>query len=186
MSARRRSGESDTSHITNEASILAPLETLLGQLAWVLRRLEDSHYCAQQARGISGSVGGHVRHCLDHISALTSGVARGQVSYDHRRRGTAVESCRAAALLELQRVARDLKALPAHDLDRPLVLRAALDTGGAPVRVSSTVGRELVFVVSHTIHHLAMIALLLRDFSIDVPPRFGYAPTTPTETATAA
>jgi uncharacterized damage-inducible protein DinB len=37
----------------------------------------------------------------------------------------------------------------------------------------------VAFVVSHTIHHLAVIALLLRDLAVEVPPRFGYAPTTP-------
>ena len=33
--------------------------------------------------------------------------------------------------------------------------------------------------LSHTIHHFAIVALLLHDMSIRVPPRFAYAPGTP-------
>jgi uncharacterized damage-inducible protein DinB len=54
-----------------------------------------------------------------------------------------------------------------------------VDCRGARLSAPSSVGRELAFVVSHTIHHLAVIAFLLRDLSIEVPSRFGYAPTTP-------
>ena len=61
-----------------------------------------------------------------------------------------------------------------------------MDQDGTQVTAVTSVGRELAFVMSHTIHHLAVIALLLRDLGIEVPPRFGYAPTTPTRSATAA
>ena len=158
--------------------LAAPLAALLGQLAWVLRRVNDEQYAVERARGVSGSIGGHVRHCLDHVSALIAAAGAGQVDYDHRRRGTAVESCRVAALAEIQRVTQGLHTVTVQSPDRPLQLVAALDVQGARISAPSSVGRELAFVVSHTIHHLALIALLLRDLSIEVPPRFGYAPTT--------
>jgi hypothetical protein len=180
-----RSHASDTAR-SDPRRILTPIEALLGQLAWVVRRLDDAQYRELPARGISGSVGGHVRHCLDHVSALIVGSASGRVTYDHRLRGTAVETCRTAALIELRRLADDLPMLPTCDLDRPIELVASLDTDGTQVTARSSVARELAFVVSHTIHHLAVIALLLRDLSIEVPPRFGYAPSTPTHSATAA
>jgi uncharacterized damage-inducible protein DinB len=163
----------------NIDDVASPLAALLGQLAGVLKRLDDEQYTVQAARGISGSIGGHVRHCLDHVSALIAAAGTGRIDYDHRRRGTAVESCRTAALAEIRRVTYDLCLLTVHPLDRPLQLVAAVDCRGARLSAPSSVGREFAFVVSHTIHHLAVIALLLRDLSIEVPPRFGYAPTTP-------
>ena len=171
--------ESSYSSQSDADPIVAPLVALLDQLEWVLRRLDDTQYAAQRALPISGTVGGHVRHCLDHISALIIGATAGMVDYDHRRRGTAVESCRAAALIEIQRVTRDLRTLTSRHCDRPLALVAALDHHGARLSAPTSVGREVAFVVSHTIHHLAVIALLLRDLAVEVPPRFGYAPTTP-------
>jgi uncharacterized damage-inducible protein DinB len=43
----------------------------------------------------------------------------------------------------------------------------------------STRARELAFVVSHTIHHQAIIALLMSFQGLAVPAQFGYAPSTP-------
>ena len=43
---------------------------------------------------------------------------------------------------------------------------------------SSTLGRELLFLLSHTIHHYALIDLLLREEGFEVPPDFGMAPST--------
>lgn len=166
--------------------IVAPLIALLGQLEWVVRRLDDRDYTVQRAVGISGSIGSHLRHSLDHVVALTAGAASGCVDYDHRRRGTAVESCRVSALLEIDHAVRDLRTLTSFDLDRSLELVAAIDREGTRLSAVTSVGRELAFVMSHTTHHLAVIALLLRDLGIEVPPRFGYAPTTPTRNATAA
>jgi uncharacterized damage-inducible protein DinB len=40
-------------------------------------------------------------------------------------------------------------------------------------------GRELAFVINHTIHHQALIAVLLAWHGIEVAPRFGVAPSTP-------
>ena len=47
------------------------------------------------------------------------------------------------------------------------------------MRTRTTVARELAFVVSHTIHHSALVAVLLEHGSRRVPARFGVAPTTP-------
>jgi uncharacterized damage-inducible protein DinB len=51
--------------------------------------------------------------------------------------------------------------------------------GAAPVAVRSTLARELLFVISHTIHHQALIAVLLSAAGRTVPEAFGLAPSTP-------
>ncbi len=58
---------------------------LLDQLATVVAQLDDSHYRVARAREVSGSVGGHVRHCLDHVAALVRGLDNGHVDYDDGR-----------------------------------------------------------------------------------------------------
>jgi uncharacterized damage-inducible protein DinB len=163
-----------------------PLAALLWQLGTVIGGLSDVQYRVERARGVSGSIGGHVRHCLDHVSALIEGVASGHVNYDARRRGTAVETSQEAAVAEIARLAGDLDAISSHVLHRPVQLLSALDTSGVHIAAHTSVARELAFVVSHTIHHLAVIALLLREQGIDVPPRFGYAPSTPAPASSAA
>ncbi len=46
------------------------------------------------------------------------------------------------------------------------------------IAVPTSLGRELAFVMSHTIHHNALIGVIAKLLGIDVPERFGYAPST--------
>jgi uncharacterized damage-inducible protein DinB len=62
------------------------------------------------------------------------------------------------------------------------MLVAQIHADGRSIRVPTTAGRELAFVISHTIHHSALIAVLLEHADWDVPPGLGLAPTTPVDT----
>lgn len=162
------------------AQIVRVLVHQLDQLAAVVDGLNDGDYRAERAREVSGSIGGHVRHCLDHVRALVAGIDAGRIAYDVRVRGTAVESRRDAAAREARRLARALAATRDGDLERAVGVEVRLDPKhDAHVVVRSTIARELAFVASHTVHHFAIVALLLHEMGIGVPPRFGYAPSTP-------
>jgi len=152
---------------------------LLRQLASVVVVLHDAHYREQQVREVSGSVGGHVRHSLDHIAALVRGLDVGIIDYDARVRGTSVETMREAALQEINRLVRILTTLNQEATDRHLMVTVHDAATGARSAVTTSLVRELAFVESHTIHHFAIVALLLHEMGIRVPPRFGYAPSTP-------
>lgn len=164
----------------------APLLALLAQLEAVIARLDDDQYRTPHPQGLSGSIGGHVRHCLDHVAALAAGATSGRLTYDARLRGTPVETSPDAARLEIDGLCRHLTSIASRDLVRPVEIVAALDRSGASIAVASSVGRELAFVVSHTIHHFAVVSLLLRDFGLAPPPGFGYAPSTPLPAASVA
>jgi uncharacterized damage-inducible protein DinB len=159
------------------AAIL-PLVAVLRQLADVIRALTDEQYRTKPVGVVSSNVGGHVRHCLDHVEALLAGALEGELSYDRRRRGTAVETSRDAALAVIRRQERQLLAFPPHSERRPLRLSAVVSSGLPAVEVESTVGRELAFVLSHTVHHNALIAVMAQTLGVLVPDRFGYAPST--------
>lgn len=151
----------------------------LEELAAVLDHLDDATYARTREDGRSGSVGAHVRHTIDHVAALVDRSRPGLVDYDSRRRGTEVERRRPAATGELRRLRTVLATwLPAVE-QIEVGISADIDGSGARVAVSSTVGRELVFVLSHTIHHQAIIALLLASAGEEAPERFGVAPSTP-------
>jgi hypothetical protein len=160
------------------ATPFSALSDLLDDLADLLIRVSPQAYVARPAPGISGAVGEQVRHTLDHISALLTAEGGGTLSYDGRQRGTTIESDLRAAIDETLRL-RALAELEAgRSLDEPILIAAKLSATSV-VETWSTVGRELAFVLAHTIHHEAIIALLLAMQGIQVPPRFGYAPSTP-------
>jgi len=157
---------------------IIPIVAVLRQLADVISAMTDEQYRTKPVGVVSSNVGGHVRHCLDHLDALLAGVERGEVDYDRRRRGTEVETSRAAALDAIRRQERQLLAFPRRSEGCRLRLSAMLGSELAPVEVETTVGRELAFVLSHTVHHNALIAVMAKTLGVPVPERFGYAPST--------
>lgn len=170
------------SHVQAPCSTV-PLARLLSQLGAVIAGLTDAQYRSARARCVSGTIGGHVRHVLDHVEAFLGGLGAGHINYDLRRRGTAVETSRESALAEIRRLVQAVEQLSAVSLDRRVEVAGALETDGPEAHAASSAARELAFVVSHTIHHMALIALLLWEQGISVPPRFGYAPSTPSTSA---
>lgn len=158
----------------------AALSGLLSDLAAVLLQVPAGVYSAKPLPGVSGSIGQHVRHVLDHVAAFVGTAGQQVLTYDRRERGTTVEADSGAALRAIMR----LKGLldEAHDdwLESVVTISVVIERGAAPVLMRSTRRRELAFVISHTIHHQALIAVLLAAAGEPVPAAFGLAPSTPT------
>jgi uncharacterized damage-inducible protein DinB len=164
------------------ATLLSPLTAVLRQIEGLIESMTDAQYGTSPVGAVTGGVGGHVRHCLDHVEALLTAVETGDLDYDRRERGTPVETCRVAALAAIRSLSRRLLDVPAYSGEWPIRL-TFLAGRDARVTVETTVGRELAFVLSHTIHHNALIAVMARTLGVPVPHRFGYAPSTPTPEA---
>ena len=163
------------------AAPVQPLFALLAEMRRMIERIDDNAYTLPAPGRTSGSVGGHVRHCLDHVGALVNASRTGVCEYDRRRRGTDVESSRAAAVGRIVEVCEQLAVFDETLLDDPLLVETQIDAKGAMILTRSSMCREVAFVISHTIHHNAIVAQLLRARGDDVGERFGLAPATPTE-----
>ena len=144
------------------------LAETLTTLADAIRPLTPTEYTARDMKS-SGSIGAHVRHCLDHVSALERGLVSGELCYDLRERNTIVEHDPRLGDSRLRRASARLGGYDDALLERPLVLTAQVSDRGTTVRVPTTVGRELAFVISHTIHHSALVAVLLEQRDREVP-----------------
>lgn len=171
-----------TALITSTAAATSSVSPLRGRLEELMRlvlTLPADAYCARSSR-VSGSVGEHVRHLLDHISSLVSASPSNVLSYDHRSRGTALETEPSVAVREMMRLDAALERWSERSLDEPVTVVAMMSADGQAVTGWSTLARELAFVMSHTVHHQAIVALLLEQLGVDSPSeRFGYAPSTP-------
>ncbi len=157
---------------------LEPLTSILMQLHGLLDALNDEEYARTPVGAVPGSLGGHIRHCLDHVGALLAGINNGIVDYDRRIRGTAVETSRAAAQERIDELCRELVQLEGSALPATIDVRSRITPHGGTVELGSTIEREFVFVFSHTIHHNALIAAMCRTLGVRVPEHFGYAPST--------
>ena len=162
-----------------ESSAVSALRDRLEELMRLVLTLPVDAYGARTSR-VSGSIGEHVRHVLEHISSLVACCPSAVLSYDHRTRGTAVETEPSAAVREMMRLDAALERWADRSLDEPVAVTSVMAASGASVTGWSTMARELAFVMSHTIHHQAIVALLLEQQGTGLPDeRFGYAPSTP-------
>jgi len=142
----------------------------------VIRRLGREAYTAPGPGSFRGGVGAQFRHCYDFYSCLLRGHAAGEIDYSERDRAPRTETDPDYAIETGQRLIRDLQAL-VDDLSSREVRVRSDDSSWS----RSTVGRELQFLLSHTIHHHALIVALLAARDVDVArelPEFGVAPST--------
>jgi len=151
---------------------------LLQQGRHVLRDVDPRIFAGEGAA--AGSIGAHLRHCLDFYDAFFRGARRGVVDYDARERDPRTESDLPFALARVERTAARLTALEGSALpDRFRVRIGGSGDGDAPQHhADSSPERELDALFSHTVHHWALIAGLLRAAGHDVPVEFGVAPST--------
>ena len=151
---------------------------VMRQVRDLLHVTSSEQYVMKPVGVINSSVAGHVRHCLDHVAALLTGAMTGRMNYDDRQRGTDVETSRLAAISAIDQHVQALEDLRPWLLDQPVLLQVLMVASGPVTTVETTLGRELAFVLSHTVHHNALIAVIARVLNVPVPERFGYAPST--------
>jgi hypothetical protein len=157
---------------------IAAMNKVLQQLAGLLDAMSDEQYATKAEGAANSSIGGHVRHCLDHVDALLKGIHTGVIDYDRRQRGTDIETRRLLAVEATRSYDQRLGRLVCVAFDTPLCLVTTVSSAMPAVQVQTSVGRELAFVLSHTVHHNALIAVIASMMGIAVPERFGYAPST--------
>jgi uncharacterized damage-inducible protein DinB len=155
-----------------------PLISLLSELKDVICHLSNSHYSQKPVGVVESSIGAHVRHCLDHVRSLLDAAEDGRLNYDHRRRGTAVENSRIAAIESIQSLVAELESLPPTMEQQCIRISVMMCCDGVPFDVPTSLGREMAYVLAHTIHHNALIAAMIKTLGGWLPDHFGYAPST--------
>lgn len=123
------------------------------------------------------SIGGHFRHNIDHYLALREGFAGARIDYDARNRSEIMEDNPDEASRTMARLVSFLESIGNEDLEKPLEIR--MDDGGDSTWSKTTLRRELQFLLSHTIHHYALVVSIATRYNIcDFPKGFGVAPST--------
>ncbi|MEM9079173.1 MAG: DinB family protein [Verrucomicrobiota bacterium] len=149
----------------------------LQQASRLLDSMTDELFTQPAPSFYNSSVGGHLRHCLDHYDSFLNGITNGKIDYDARMRLPELESKTTNALAKTQEVSQALSNLLSSE--PPVGLLVKMDCGLANIEWQpSTSGRELQFLVSHTVHHFAMIGGICNEIGVPLEPDFGVAPST--------
>lgn len=151
---------------------------LLEQAEGILRELPQGLYAEPSDEpGFRFSPGPHLRHSIDAYCCLLDGIDRGEVDYDARTRSREIETSRERALEALVSIRTRLQAIDKPP-EYPLRVLVDVPAGAEDGATDSTLGREYQFLVGHTVHHYALIAMILRQRGYETSPDFGVAPST--------
>jgi len=152
---------------------------VLNQGETLLAEIENDDYIRKLPGAFNASIGGHYRHCLDHFRSLLESATADDLNYDQRERGTLVESDRFAALNATRELRVGYQRLPLACLSRNLLVTCKTSYATHDSQTAaSTVGREIMYVVAHAVHHYALIGIMGGMLGLNMPAGFGVAPST--------
>jgi hypothetical protein len=155
---------------------MTPLQStnldILNQLKELLEAVSDKSYATPLALLHGSSVGQHVRHTLEFYQCLLHQSPSGQIDYDARLRNLQLETDPAVALLAVEVLTEKILLL---NPDTVLQLHSTFQEH--TIKTKSTLARELIYLIEHTIHHFAIIKIALHEQYPDVklPANFGVA-----------
>ena len=150
----------------------------LHELARLARAIDNVQlsYCPSP---FSSSAGAHIRHITDHYCRFIQDLATGFIRYDLRQRSQDVETDTSCLQKELDQIIRRVEEIAKNaGLNRLLSISMSVAVTSTPTQVSSSIARELIFLHSHTIHHLAQVQTILSLQGIHTTNEFGTAPST--------
>lgn len=157
----------------------ASLIELLEQSRNLLELLDDEGYTTPEPMAMNASIGGHLRHVLEHIEPILDTPAAGLLDYDARPRDRDIEGSRACALARIEALQAALHAMPREwEMDALRLRNRVAENEAAVTIASSSRARELIYAIAHTVHHYAIIRIICSLRGIVLPDSFGYAPST--------
>ncbi len=157
-----------------QTDILHDCAALLKQGSCVINEIHDDLFVATTPISPRGSIGAQFRHVLDFYGCFLTGFEQLRIDYNQRERDPSLERKRSHALHKIEQTVSRLERLRLKDMSQHVLV--SLENSSSWSR--SSVLRELDFLLSHTIHHYSLIAMLLRMHEIIPGEEFGVAPST--------
>jgi hypothetical protein len=151
--------------------IFLQLTEQLKSLKELLHQLDEEQYTKKITYLGNASIGGHTRHVIELLQCVTNGYKNCKVDYVNRVRDLSLETNVTVAIEELELLMEHI-----FQPDKQLLLVTDCDATGNDIPVSTTFYREIVYNAEHTIHHLALIRVALREMQLPiVDDHFGMA-----------
>jgi len=149
-----------------------PVQNVFVQLAESLNSLTDAEYTQPCTALFNATIGQHVRHIIELFLCLEKGYETGVVNYEKRKRDYKIETEKNLAIRLMQDIC--------HRVERPnidLVMQAGdYDDGAGIIDIPTNYYREIAYNLEHTIHHMALIRIGIRDISnVVLSQEFGVA-----------
>jgi uncharacterized damage-inducible protein DinB len=150
----------------------------IAQLIELLENLPGNLYRQSFGHRKQHVIGKHVRHIIDHYCSLLLAAATpgAMLDYENRDRELSLETDRRAGANRLAEILLTLRSRFSASHAGELAMQHTSDEQGQVVATS--VNRELVFLASHTVHHMAIIGMLAEQAGVEISAEFGVHPST--------
>lgn len=151
---------------------------ILNQLIAISKQLKDNEFSATLDILSKNSIGKHIRHIVEFYDLMLIGHISGNVDYDKRSHDKVLEENRVLAIEKMNTLAVEILAI---NEDQPIAMFAnySID-GNDPIKINTTLFRELQYNIEHAVHHMAIIKIAILNAFPDValPKGFGIAHST--------
>lgn len=149
---------------------------VLYQLKTLALHLKDEGY-TQSLDLLSGnSIGKHYRHIIEFYQCLLN--TQGVVNYDKRKRSLDLENNADFAIETINTIIAALENEPI--VDDCNYEADFSDNGGENIKVKTSFAREMAYNIEHTVHHMAIIQIVVKHYfpQITLEEGFGVAAST--------
>lgn len=145
------------------------------QLIVVLEQLTADQYKTPSENLSGSSIGQHTRHIIELYQCLLNGYSAGKVCYDDRKRDSRIETDQHFA----KQLLHDISSAISKD-NIELQLAGTYDEQSSEkLQLTTNYYRELLYNHEHTIHHMALIRVGLKELTTEpVAEHFGIASST--------
>ncbi|MBL7827516.1 MAG: hypothetical protein JNJ57_12845 [Saprospiraceae bacterium] len=152
------------------------IKDIVFQIEGLLEQIPSHDYRRPLSEFDGSTLGQHFRHILEFFQCLENGMESGAVDYASRKRNLLYEDNPA---LTSQAFSEFLDTLGRYTDDHLMVVKAEFGGSDRPT-YQSCLGRELLFIYDHAIHHLAIIKIGLRCHfpQIQIDKDLGVSPST--------
>lgn len=124
------------------------------------------------------SIGEHCRHIVEHYLCFLAGIPDERIDYDARQRDLRISSDLDFAKAEFERVCSELDEIGSENVSLSIKMAGTNGTEEGSPWSRSTIKRELQYLQAHTIHHYALISMIMRIQGIETDRELGIAPST--------
>ena len=160
---------------TNPATEILIAENIkvLRQSQKLIAQMSDRLFAEIGAPTLASSVGAQFRHCLDFYQCFLRGMKNNKIDYDQRERNELLETNRARVMERIEALTEGLWKLSFGEEQATLWVKQ-----DSPYWSVSSLRRELQFLLSNTVHHQALIGLMLQVQGFVPEQEMGVAPST--------
>lgn len=151
------------------------VQNVFVQLSDTIEQLSTEQYSQPCSSLNNATIGQHIRHTIELFQCLENGYETGVVNYEKRKRDVTIETNKGVAAGLFQELYKNL-----GKENKELQLESMYDdTSDELVTVTTNYYREIIYNLEHTIHHMALIRIGVKEVSmVELPEDFGVASST--------